>query len=204
MNRNILTALVAVGGCAILMGCTTAQAPPVTVTTNYRRVCLVEFADRTQYSGTGKRFTDLLARQIVQISGDVEVVVAPAGALTELIGRDPIREGRVPLKALIEAQNLYGADALVVGSVDAHNPYWSPSVRVSLKVIDVSDGTVTFQSSEGWDAGSSRVQRDIMSYYKRNRYKDECRFGPDVFTVSPRYFLLFVADSVAHRMLTST
>ena len=187
--------------CLLLVGCGTLglnwfgqPEEPVA----FRRVALVEFYDRSQYSGTAQRFARLLRDELAELVAPTDVIVIERSPLPSL--EDPFAVGRIPLKALVRASKYHMADAVVIGSIDHHNPYWKPSLYVSLKVIETASATVPYEFSEGWDAKFKNVRRDIDSYYKKNYGRDDCRFGSDLFVISPRYFLKFVANRVAEKL----
>lgn len=165
----------------------------------YRRVAIVEFHNRTPYTRAAAVLTDQLRQKLAEWTTGTDVIVLPPGALPGL--QDPFLEGRIPLDALVEARRRHLVDALIVGSVDEHNPYWKPSVHVTLKVIDTSTAAIPFQLSEGWDANRRKDSDAIEAYYRRNKGRDDCRFGPDLFVTSPTYFLRFVADGIAQRLV---
>ncbi|GAG22479.1 unnamed protein product, partial [marine sediment metagenome] len=70
----------------------------------------------------------------------------------------------------------------------------------SLKVLDTATGEILYEMSEGWDTARRQARDEIDSYYRRNYGKDDCRFGPNLFVIAPRYFLRFVADRVADKV----
>ncbi len=94
----------------------------------------------------------------------------------------------------------YLADALIVGSLDGIDPYRPPSLQLSLKLVDTKSGTVAYEVSDVWNAAERRVRADITDYYQRNIGQDDCRFGPDMFLISPLYYMRFVADQVVGDM----
>ncbi len=65
-----------------------------------------------------------------------------------------------------------------------------------MKVIETARGTVAYEVSDVWNAAESRVRQDISDYYRDNIGEDDCRFGPDMFLISPRYYMHFVAAQV--------
>lgn len=163
-----------------------------------RRVAIVEFFDKSRYSGTAEQFTQALRDKLAERVTATDVIVVPQSMVAA--ASDPFAEGTIAIEALVKARSDYMADALIIGSVDAHHPYYPPSVHVSLKVIDTATAEVLFEVAEGWNAGHEYVCRAIDAYYRRNIGSDDCRFGPDLFLVSPRYFLKFVAATVAERL----
>ena len=188
------------GGCE-LMQRSAAPIPPRSIP--YHRVGVLQFEDRSRYSGTGDEFTNLLAQEMARLTISTDVVVIPRSALPKMSGRDPLAEGCIPLKVLTDVRERYRVQALVLGSLDDHNPYWKPFAHISVKIMDTGDAKVLCEFSDRWDAGCPRDEREIRAFYRRNRERDECRFGPDLFTISPRYFLMYVSNSVAHRMLAA-
>ena len=110
--------------------------------------------------------------------------------------------GRISVDSLVRVRRDYLADAVIVGSVDGINPYRPPSIHLSLKHVETARGTVPFEVSDGWDAADNRVRTDIQTYYQRNIGKDDCRLGPDIFLIAPRYYMRFVADQVVGSITT--
>lgn len=164
----------------------------------YARVAVVGFENRTPYGDAVDRFTAALRRKLAERTADTDVVIVPRAVLG--FSRDPFMSGRIPVDALVRLRKDYLADAVVVGAVESFRPYRPPSVHLSLKVVDTGRGDVAFELSDGWDAATRRVQDEIARYYDRNRGADDCRFGPDIFLISPRHYLSFIADRVARRL----
>jgi len=164
----------------------------------HRRVVLVEFFDRSRYTGTGRTFTDQLRDQLAELSPDTDFVVVPQEAIRSL--EDPFETGKIGLQVLVAARKSHRADAIILGRVEGHRPYRPPSVHVSIKVVDTARAVVLYEASAGWDARSRAVQRDIQSYYREYAGTDRVRFGPNIFTISPRYFLQYAANRAARRM----
>ncbi|MCK4376177.1 MAG: hypothetical protein KAX19_12635 [Candidatus Brocadiae bacterium] len=183
-------------GCGALRPAPTQ--PPSKVAIGFGRVAIVEFYNRTPYSRPAQQFTELLREKLTEWTVSTDVIVIPRDALPAL--GDPLVCGRIPLNVLVEIRERHLADAVIIGSVDDHNPYWKPSVHVTLKVIDTASAEFPYELSDGWEAGCREVRDEIDSYYRRNYGKDDCRFGPELFVTSPSYFLRFVADRVAQRL----
>jgi hypothetical protein len=174
------------------------QQPAQPVAIGFRRVAIVEFFNRTAYEEPARQFAAALREKLAERTLSTDVVLIPRSALPSM--GDPFVAGRLPLEVLVQVRNKYLADAVIIGSVDQHNPYWKPSVHITLKVIDTATARFPFELSEGWDAGEARVRDEIEDYYRRNYGEDDCRFGPELFVLSPRYFLRFVADRTAERL----
>lgn len=203
---RVTSALQALVLCALLAGCQTmgaASVPPPRPkkAIRYRRVAIVEFFDKSGYGGTAKLFTESLREKLAERTASTDVVAIPRSALPSL--EDPFVGGTISVDVLVKARRDYLADALVVGSVDSHHPYCPPSAHISLKVIDTATAAVPCEVSDGWDAGRQNVRSAIDSYYRRNIGSDDCRFGPDLFLISPRYFLKFLAATVADRLVSA-
>ena len=165
------------------------------------RVCVVEPSNDTRYPQAASRFADCVASELSRLTRGTNVVVISRGRLPGLQEKNAMRQGAIPLETLVEARRRFRADALLVGSIDRYNPYWKPSVGVKLKLIDTAEGGTLWQLAREWDAGSPHGKGQIEDYYEDNRERGECRFGPDIFMVSPRHFLLFVANCIARDML---
>jgi len=196
------TALSGVALAALLAaGCQmagTAQEARPRVAIGFRRIAVVEFYNRTPYSRPAQEFTELLREKLAAWTASTDVVVVPRSSLPAL--GDPFVGGRIPLDVLVGLREKYLADAVVIGSVDQHSPYWKPSVHITLKVIDTATAQFPCELSEGWDAAEEGVRAEIDEYYRSNYGKDDCRFGPELFVVSPHYFLRFVADRAAEKL----
>lgn len=199
-------ALLAIAGCW-LAGCSglqlgTPRKPPGRVIP-YRRVAVVEFFDHSRYSsyGYGGDFSRALAEKLADETATTDVVLVPRSSLRD--EHDPFVSGRMPLDVLVQVREECKADAIIVGSLDQINPYRAPSVQISLKFIDTATGRVLFSLSERWDAGQKPVQSMMDAYCRRNHVSDDGRYGPDLVLNSPRYFLRFVADQVAPRIISS-
>ena len=164
----------------------------------YRRVLVVEFFDGTRYTGTARTFTGLLRDQLTDLSADTDFITVPQEALPSL--QDAFEAGKISLKVLVEARQHHRADAIILGRLESHSPYQPPSVHISVKAIDTARAAVLYEASEGWDARDRAVKRDISAYYREYVGTDPCRFGPHIFTLSPRYFLQYVANRSAKKM----
>lgn len=185
-----------------LAGCSHFRATrPEAYRPPYARMSVIEFNDRTNHRGVGERFSRLLTQEISWMTEGMDAVMIPAVSMPELRGRDPVAEGRLPLSVITRLRRDHAADIIIIGAVDNMHPYWKPRVSVSMIAIDARDGEIIFRMTEHWDAGAPWVRKEINRYYKANRERDECRFGPDLFTLSPNYFLLFTANNAARRML---
>jgi hypothetical protein len=188
--------------CLLLMGCLTFPPPPPEpvrqVDIHYKRIAIVEFYNRTPYAHPAEQFTEQLRDKLTEWTTSTDVIVVPKEDLPNL--GDPFVGGSIPLDVIVDIRTEHLADAVIIGSVDEHNPYQNPSVHITLKVIDTGTAAFPYGLSEGWDAGDKEVREAIESYYRRNHGKDDCRFGPELFRTSPRYFLRFVADRIAQKL----
>ncbi len=164
----------------------------------FSRACVVEFADRTPYKGTGEQFARAL-RDALEEAGMADDVIYLSSAELPSIG-DPVKRAVIPLSVLAKLRREYRVDALVVGSVDEYNPYQRVSIHVNVKVVDTASAVLLYRYAGGWDAGRKETAARIRAYYRRNRERDGFRFGPDIFFISPRYFFRFVSDELAARM----
>lgn len=165
------------------------------------RVCVVTPWNETKYPEESSRFADCLASELSRLTAGTNVVVATRHRLPGLDRQNAMVHGSIPLETLVEARKRFRADALLVGSFERYNPYWEPSVGVQLKLVDTADGATLWQLAREWDAGSPHTKQQIEQYYEANRERGECRFGPDIFVVSPKHFLLFVSNCIARDML---
>jgi hypothetical protein len=184
--------------CVLVAGCAIPQPPrprPEKVVIPYARVAVVEFADRSPYLGVGAQFTEALREKLAERTSGTDVVVVPRAAVFG--EEDPFVSGRISVDSLMRVRHDYLADAMLVGAVDDHNPYRPPSIHLSLKVVETAQGSVPFEVADGWDADDLHVRRDVDDYYRNHIGSDDCRFGPDIFLISPRYYMRFVADQVA-------
>ena len=184
--------------CLALAGCAT-PAPPHAQKGSipYARVAIIEFADHSPYPGTAQQFTEMLRDKLAERTDTTDVVVVPSTAFG---GEDPFTTGRISVDSLVKVRRDYLADAVIIGAVDGINPYRPPSMHLSMKLVETARGTVPFEVSDGWDAADGQVRKDIGAYYERNIGKDDCRLGPDIFLISPRYYMRFVADQVVSGM----
>jgi hypothetical protein len=178
-----------------------ACEPRQPVQLRFRRVAIVPFANRTRYAQPAEQFTTYLREKLDEWTTGTDVIVIPADSLPGL--NDPLLDGKLPLEVLVEVRKRHLADAVVIGSVDDFNPYWKPSVHVTLKVVDTATACFPFELSQTWDANEQPVRDEIDAYYRRNVGQDDCRFGPNLFVTSPSYFLRFVADRVAEGFTAS-
>ena len=190
--------------CLMLFGCGAFRpngSGPATLerkVPRYARVALVEFFDRSRYPGTAEQFTGALREQLSNITASTDFVVIGRSALPGF--EDPFTGGKLPVASLAQARRDYHADAVIIGAIEDHNPYYKPSVAVSIKLIDTAQGAVICEFSETRNANTRRVSDDIGIYYRENFGRDDCRFGPDVFLISPRYFLKYAARRAAERV----
>jgi len=182
--------------CVLVAGCTTPPPPRAQAAAiPYARVAVVEFDNRSPYREAAAQFTEALRDKLAERTTGTDVIVVPRAAVFG--EEDPFVSGRISVDSLLRVRRDYLADALVVGSVDEHSPYRPPSIHLSLKLVETARGTVPFEISGGWDASDLHVRRDIADYYRSHLGSDDCRFGPDIFLISPRYYMRFVADQVA-------
>ncbi|KPK66193.1 MAG: hypothetical protein AMK73_00885 [Planctomycetes bacterium SM23_32] len=185
----------------LLWACTVPKPVPelgAKATIGYRRIAVVEFYNRTQHARAAEELPALLSEKLAEWTVGTDMVLVARSALPEL--GDPFVEGRIPVGVLVKIRRQHLADAIVIGSVEEFNPYWQPSVTICLKVIDTASAEFPFELSQSWHAGEQQTQEQIADYYRRNRERDDCRFGPDLFATSPGHFLRFVADRVAEQM----
>ncbi|MFO7956034.1 MAG: hypothetical protein R6X33_02920 [Candidatus Brocadiia bacterium] len=192
----LLSMLLGVAGCA---GPPPPQPRPPSRDVALERMVVVEFHDRTRYSSHdyAADLTRALAEKLTDWTSATDVVVVSRQDIGA--GTDPFVSGRMPLDVLVRARNDYLADAVVIGTLSEMDPYRPVSATVGLKIVETGDGRVLFSVAERWDAAEHGVRQRIKAYYRRNSDAPDCRFGPDIFLNSPRYFLRFVADQVAYR-----
>lgn len=184
----------ALAGCSMTAPAASTPDAQGKATLPYARVAIVQFANRTQYPGRAEQFTQALREKLAERTRGTDVIVVPR---TVVFGDDdPFESGRIPVDVLTRVRRDYLADALVVGSLDGLDPYRPPSLQVSLKLIETGRGTVAYEVTNVWNAAEGRVRSAIEGYYKRNIGQDDCRFGPDMFLISPHYYMRFVADQV--------
>ena len=202
MRRTGTMALAGIA-CLLVAGCRTVD--PVMEqgnTIRFRRVAIVEFSDHSGYGRYGRDFSTALREKLARWTVGTDVIHVPATdlAMTE----SPTTEGRIPFEAIAEVCRKYRADAMVIGTLDDFHPYTPKlSAHVTLKVVDTANGRLApYAISRGWDTARISTQKDIESYYRSNFGKGDREFelGPDVFTVAPRYFILYIADRVAQDM----
>jgi len=185
----------------LLAGCRSPEAAPQTaprVAIRFKRIAIVEFYNRTPYTEPARQFTNALQEKLAARVASTDVIVLPRSALPTL--GDPFVAGRFPLDALVSIRERFLADAVIIGSIDQHSPYWKPSVHFTLKVIDTATAQFPCALTEEWDAATEKVRDEIDRYYASNYGSDDCRFGPDVFVTSPSRFLTFVADRTAQKL----
>ncbi len=203
---NTLKVLAAVATALMLSGCKTirpqdAGPPPVAHDIAFRRIVIVEFYNRTPYGRSAEQFAGQLREKLAEWTTSTDVQVVARSSVPDL--GDPFVSGTMPVAALVDLRRRHRADAVILGSIDDHNPYPKPWVHISLKVIDTANAETPFQMSESWNANHQAVRDEIDSYYRRNYGQDDCRFGPDLFVIAPTYFLRFVADRIAEQLATS-
>ncbi len=169
----------------------------------YRRIAVVEFYDGSQYSsyGYGGDLSRALVEKLSDRTESADFVLLPQAALRAR--ETPFVSGKLPLGILVQARKEYLADAAIVGSLNEIDPYRMPSAQISLKLVDTSTGEVLVSLSEGWDAGDGGVHKRLEDYCRRNCGSGDCKYGTDMFLNSPRYFLRFVADQVAEKVVVS-
>ncbi len=207
MKRTALAGLAL--AVVLAAGCRLPDLPPpkpaaprsARVPIRFKRIAIVEFYNRTPYVEPARQFTLALQEKLSVHAAATDVIVVPRSALPEL--GDPFVAGRLPLDALVGLRERYLADAVIIGAIDEHNPYWKPSVHFTLKVIDTATAQFPCELSEGWDAAEQRVRNEIDRYYEANLGSDDCQFGPDIFVTSPSRFLRFVADRTAARLVSA-
>jgi hypothetical protein len=191
--EKLLVGIFAALGALLMTGCAGQQV-------TYPRIAVAPMYNRSEHTQAGPRLSRSLTRKLSTAFPNSDVILLSAENMREMHGHDPLAEGTLPLKALTHCRQQYSADAVVIGAITNYHPYWNMSLGVRLKVIDTGNATVIARLSRQWDAGSPRVQKEIQQYYRQNRNSNDCRFGPDLFTVSPRYFMLFVAHSMAREI----
>jgi len=197
LTRKVMILPWAAALVCVLSGCITTS--PSANQTAFRRVCLIEFVDKTEYAGTGGQFAALLLRELTHQSPGVDLIAVQRDAFPEL--GDPFAAGKLSVGVLARARRQYRAEAVVIGSVDQYNPYWKPSVRLTFKIVETANGKLIYESSRSWDAADSLVGRAIEDYYEANRDRRDFQYGPQIYSVSPKHFLQFVAHTVAREML---
>lgn len=196
--RTLLGSLLILTLCA---GCATSPRRAARRVIPPQRVVLVEFYNRTTYRDVGRHVTNALRQALAEKTEGTDFIVVPLQSLPQL--GDPFQGGRISLKALVTAREDYMADALVVGSVERYNPYQDLSVHLNVKLISTGRATVLAQFADTWATDSEATRRGIKEYYECHRTAPQGRFGPDLFLVSPRHFLQFVADHTAEKVLES-
>jgi len=186
--------------CLIVGGCCVPEPPPRVRRPDpkrirYGRVAIIEFLDKSGYPDAARQLGQSLRDKLTERSKDADVFFLPRSAFPSL--GDPFSGGTIPVEVLVKARRDYRADALVLGSLDAHDPYPPPSAHVSLKVVDTATAAVPHERSSGWNGREEAVRDAVDRYYRTYVGSDDCRLGPNVFLVSPSYFLKFVAATLA-------
>ncbi len=200
-----LIILLLVGMAFLLCSCgTMSRRPRKHVQLPYKRLVIVQFADQPPYSNEGDRFTKLLAEKILQEGADVDPVIVKPGEIGMESVTKLLRRGAIPVDVLRKAAKQCNADAIMIGKITHFNPYSDPSVGLNLKVFNVGDATLISSVTDRWNAASPEVRDGIHEYYDDYRDRSECRFGPNLMTTSPRYFLFFVAHTVVREKLGVT
>jgi hypothetical protein len=168
-----------------------------------RRVCIAEFAPGEADREVGGSFARRLAEQVRRLTSGTEVMVAPSEAVGGLDAAEALRVDEIPLKALSGAQERYSADLLVLGRITAHDPYFRPTLGVSVLALDPRDGSVRLSTSRLWDAGAPDVKESVAEFYRTAAGADERQYGRQVYLISPGYFRRFAAHSLAREMVRS-
>ncbi len=187
----------------LLSGCSFLRSPPPRppkADVLYRRIAVIEFYDHTGYGSHGyaEALSRAVAEKLSEWTVSTDVVFVPAESLNST--DDPFVSGSMPLSALVQCRRQWRAEVAVVGALQQVRPYRQPAAHVALKVLDTAEGTLLYEQSEGWDAADSAVRAQIDDYCTIYRRETDCRFGPELFLNSPRYFLRFVADRIAFRV----
>ncbi len=194
----LAVALCGAAGCRNHLVRMPPEPPPRTL--SYNRMAVIEFFDESAYKAHG--YSMELARALAGSLGrrttstDVFAVSRESLGCTE----NPFETGKMPLDVLVGGRSRHMAELAVVGYIDRIDPYRMPSVGVAVKVLDTGSGRVLFSLSDDWDAANRRIQHEIETYCRRYSESADCRYGPELFYNSPRYFLRFVADDLADRI----
>jgi hypothetical protein len=162
---------------------------------------MVEFADHPPYSGTGARFSRLLKEKMSGSTDGIDTVIVRPGEVGINRSDRMLGRGRISLKTLELARQRFGGGSIMIGEITDYDPYSGPSVGVQFKIFSTSDASLLTSVSDRWNAASPEVLKAVRRFYRRNRGRDECRFGPNMFLTSPRYFLVFVADRIVNTHL---
>ena len=181
-----------------LLGCFSGRVrrPSSAPSVPHGRMVIVEFADHPPYSGTGMRFSRVLKEKISESTDQTDVVIVDPGDIAMRRSDRTLQRGRIALKTLEITRRRFGGDTLLIGEITHYDPYSGPSVGIHLKAFSTANAEMLESLSERWNSASPALRKPIRRYYQRNRARDECRFGPNMFLTSPRYFLLFVADQI--------
>ena len=200
MRRMATLLLLALVACLGLSGCRTVeQSRPAP----FRRLLILHFADEPPYCGTGRQLARLLGDKISTVTAGADAIVVSPRAVGLADVSRTLRRGRIPLQTLQRARKKYHADTILIGQITDFDPYADPAVALNLKVFQTADAALVAGVSRRWSAASPEVKKQVKEYYRRCRSREECRFGPNMFLTSPRYFLIFVADRIARAHLLS-
>ena len=189
--------------CLVLLhatGCSTQQRMPAR-SIPARRVCVADFAPGETDRRVGQSFARRLAEQIRRLTSGTEVTVASKGSIQGLNAARTLQQGSIPVNALAAAQDRYAADVVVLGRITAHDPYFRPTLGVSVMALDAAEGTVLSSTSRLWDAASPGVKDAVANFYRTAARQDEKRYGRHIYLVSPGYFRRFAAHSLARELV---
>lgn len=104
------------------------------------------------------------------------------------------------LDQLVSMRQQLGCNAILVGTVNAYQPYPHMSIGLELRLLDLADGQLLWAIEQIWDTTDRTTEQRIGAYYKAEMRSDGAQLQEKLVTVSPLGFVKFVAYEIAETL----
>jgi hypothetical protein len=162
------------------------------------RVVIVELENKSSYTKISKDVTETLyqALQKKQVFG-----------LTVVHRHDPSwrslrleENSTYNLHQILTIQETLKCDGLLMGTITEFRPYPHMGIGLRLKLLDLTDGQLTWALEQVWDSTDKTTEKRIKDYFKSRKGSNLSPLHEQLATVSPLEFIKFVSYEVAETL----
>jgi len=156
---------------------------------------VLPFENRTRHGDFAEQARTALTHALSQCD-QLEIVSLQDGMLPACL-TDFVWRGRFSEYMLIDMSHRYNADAVMVGSINAFDPYGKPSLGLTAHVVDVRTAEVVASVDGYWSTDNRQTQQAFQAFLA---YRHEQEYQHRLYAQSPTAFAEFVMEEVAAQL----
>jgi len=104
------------------------------------------------------------------------------------------------LEQLVSMRQQLNCNAILVGTVNAYQPYPHMSIGLELRLLDLADGQLLWALEQIWDTTDKTTEQRIANYFEAEMRSGSGELREKLVVVSPLKFVKFVAYEIAETL----